>query len=140
MHKLPESQYIGELTKDVISFIRERGQPQRIRMYPPMKSKKKPIAVLGQELFAAHQHPQIYPSEIQYLASGDSSGKSSCQVELTRLKEKARRKMIQGVSTLICTLSALQDVMCPKAPMEKRTLAPDFPYLWLILNRRASSA
>lgn len=58
MHKLPESQYqIGELTKDVISFIGKRGQPQRIPMYPPMKSMKKPIAVLEQELLAAHQYP-----------------------------------------------------------------------------------
>lgn len=51
-------------------------------------------------------------------------------------------KGLLRISELVITIKliALQETMCSKAPIEKRTWAPDFPYLWLILNSKASSA
>ena len=47
------------------------------------------------------------------------------------------------INRAICpssTGSVRQEPICSKAPMENRTCAPDFPYLWLILKSKASSA
>lgn len=37
-------------------------------------------------------------------------------------------------------LAALHEATCSKTPIEKRTWAPDFPYLLLTRNNKASSA
>jgi len=42
--------------------------------------------------------------------------------------------------SLTCKFIALPDERLSNMPMENSTCAPDFPYLWLILSSKASSA